>query len=467
MKTYAASLIVLILLVGAASLSACSSPDPIAVYVTPTPAPAEPVRPTSAASTTLAGNGAPEATQSTPLPTPPGVSFGPIVGEDYTPEPRYTPLPSIVQAQPCRATVTAPGLTVYARPDAASDTLGIMAERETVIIDAIQTADDGALWANTPVGWIVLDGGDSVQLADLRACAILEGSAPDVTLAGLHIVDETSAGAVLSFVRRLANLGKPVGTVKGLTGTEGLLNAIKTYSPDTVVVYRASSVPVRDRDCPIEPGAPLPDPVGAARAWIERLAPAWDAVQADYYELVNECAAPLDWQAQFSIEAMRLANERQTCLLLFSFPGGSPDMASFNDLLPAYEYALAHPCQPGRTHGIALHAYSIETDKPVSETDVWIGFRHRILRERLLLALPEAAALPVYITEAVIDGGTQPVTCDLAVRDALQYTYQLEEDPYVQGFHLWSVGSSTAAYDISGCLPALADALIAYYGLGS
>ena len=53
--------------------------------------------------------------------------------------------------------------------------------------------------------------------------------------------------------------------------------------------------------------------------------------------------------------------------------------------------------------------------------------------------------------------------CGLIIRDALQYTYQLEEDPYVKGFHLWNVGSGAQWYDIMSCLPDLADALIRYY----
>ena len=85
------------------------------------------------------------------------------------------------------------------------------------------------------------------------------------------------------------------------------------------------------------------------------------------------------------------------------------------------------------------------------------------VHERLLLSLPAAANLPVYITEMGIGGGTIMPGCGLIIRDALQYTYQLEEDPYVKGFHLWNVGSGAQWYDITSCLPDLADALIRYY----
>jgi hypothetical protein len=69
----------------------------------------------------------------------------------------------------------------------------------------------------------------------------------------------------------------------------------------------------------------------------------------------------------------------------------------------------------------------------------------------------------VYLTEVGIGGATIMPSCDTIIRDALQYTYELEEDPYVKGFNLWNVGSGEQWYDITPCLPALGDALIAYY----
>ena len=138
-------------------------------------------------------------------------------------------------------------------------------------------------------------------------------------------------------------------------------------------------------------------------------------------------------------------------------------MQEFNTVLPAYQYAVDHPCQPGRTHGISLHAYSMDDKLMLSEADVWVARRHEIINERLLLSLPAAANLPVYLTEVGIGGGQTFPGCDVVIRDALLYTYQIEVDPYVKAFHLWSVGTGTGWYDIADCLPALADELIRYY----
>jgi hypothetical protein len=76
--------------------------------------------------------------------------------------------------------------------------------------------------------------------------------------------------------------------------------------------------------------------------------------------------------------------------------------------------------------------------------------------------------VPVFITEWGQGGGTyitdQTISCADVVRDVLQYTYQLEEDPYVVGFHLWSVGSGTIWRDLTSCLDMIGPALLQYYG---
>lgn len=453
----------LLALAGAAGIAACGGQEPIPVYVTPTPI----VEPTATATpqstipnTTLVN--AP-AVQPTTTP-PPGVTFGPIIGTDYTPEPLHTALPATVSVQPCRVMVAAPQVSLYSAPDGGATVVGTAAERERLIVSQITTDSGGARWAETVEGWLPLaaDGAVVAELDSMRACDILLGRAPQTTLLGLHVLNNTKRDEVLAFVQQMKAAGYPVGTVKGLNYSEPLLNEIKQISPETVIVYRSLLSGEGLADCPGDL-RDTTDPAATARRWMEGLKPYWDGVNADYYEFMNECAAPLDVIAQFSIEAMKIANEQGRCLLLFSFPGGNPDMAAFNNLLPAYQYALDHPCASGRHHGIALHAYSLEDDRLVSESDVWIALRHRVLYERLLLMLPEAAALPVYLTEVGIGGGTDLPPCDTVIRDALQFTYVLEEDPYVKGFHLWSVGTGAQWYDISSCLPGLAERLLLYY----
>ncbi len=419
-----------------------------------------------AAALQMTAEGTPSPHQITPLPTPLPFNpqFGPITGADYTPEPLHTPLPASVSEQPCRVRVEAPQVTLHSEPNAAAPAVGTAFEREKLVVDQITRSEGNTRWVHTAPGWLPLEqeGRPVAQLVQVRACEILLGNTPDTTLLGLHVLNERSSAEVLDFVRRMKEAGKPVGTMKGLNGTEAMLNEIEQISPETVTVYRSLITERGLTNCPVEPGE-TPDPVTTARDWYATFGPQWDAVNADYFEYMNECPAPLDWIAAFSLEMMKLANQDERCLLLFSFPGGNPDMDVFNQLLPALEYAAENPCAPGRTHGIALHAYSTRDDMLASESDVWLVMRHRIVRERLQMVLPQAAQLPIYITEFGIGGGTLMPACETIIRDALQYIYQVEEDPYVKGIHLWSVGSGAQWYDITPCLPDLTDALLAYY----
>jgi hypothetical protein len=453
--------------VGVVGLAACgSNPTPIPVFVTPTPQPSTPA-PLQAEVPDNGGFPTDTITSSqsqiTPQPTPeilPGVTYGPIIGPNYTPESLATPLPADLHVRACPAIITAPQVTLYASPDPNAETVGTATERMKLDVSELLTDSAGNRWANTSGGWLMLT--DQAVLDSMRACEILLGNLPDTTLFGLHVINGTRDEEVLALVRRLQEAGHPMGTLKGLNGAEALLNEVKAISPETITVFRSLHSPRGVVDCPAEPGQ-YGDPVSTAQWWMDGMQGYWDAVQADYFEIMNECPATLEWIAQFSVEAMRIANEQGRCLLIFSFPGGTPDINQFDALLPAYQYAVEHPCASGRQHGISIHAYGLEDFELASESKVWVTFRHRIFYERLLKVLPEAADLPVYITELGIGGGTIFPGCDLVIRDAIQYTYQLEEDPYVEGFHLWSVGTGAQWYDIAPCFNDLAAALITYY----
>ena len=279
------------------------------------------------------------------------------------------------------------------------------------------------------------------------------------TLMGLHLILGAQQQPVIDLVERLRAIGWPLGTLKGTTGTESILNRVAEISPETIIVYRSQVTPWGMQDCPNTAN----DPVMEAQKWIFGLQPYWRSVHADYYELTNECHPPIDWEIPFWIEAMRIAGEQQECLLMFSFASGNPEPAEYAQLLPIYEYALQHPCQPGRYHGIALHAYGMST--LVSESGLYLGLRHRLFYAQLLAQLPQAMLIPVYLTEAGAGDGRNPskYTCEDIRRDVLQYTNELQFDPYVRGFHLWNVGKIDEWVDLTPCLPMIGDALVNYY----
>lgn len=280
------------------------------------------------------------------------------------------------------------------------------------------------------------------------------------TLMGLHLTVGAPHEAVVDLAKRLEAIGWPLGTLKGTTGTASIVNEVARISPDTVIVYRALNTPWGMRDCPDTSH----DPVLEAQRWIAGFQAEWATVQADYYEIMNECLPPMEWLVPFTIEAMRQAGARGQCVLVFSFSAGNPEPDVYAQLLPVYEDALEHPCQPGRYHGIALHAYGIDRTTLVSESGLGLGLRHRLFYAEILPDLPEAIRIPVYLTEAGAGDGRADFACEDVVRDVLQYTSQLEFDPYVRGFHLWNVGSQGQWVDFARCLPQLGDALTAYYG---
>lgn len=280
------------------------------------------------------------------------------------------------------------------------------------------------------------------------------------TLMGLHLVVGAQKEPVLDLARRLQKIGWPLGTLKGTTGTEDILNEVSAISPETVTVYRSLMTPGGMFDCPNTAN----DPVDEARVWLGGLQSYWSLVQADYYEIINECLPPIEWLLAFSIEAMRVAGERGQCLLLFSFGPGNPTIDQFSQLLPAYQYALEHPCQPGRHHGIALHAYGIDTRTLVSESGIYLGLRHRLYYAHILSQIPQAIQIPVLLTEAGAGDGSSPFACEDVTRDVIQYTRELEYDPYIRGFHLWTMGGPQGRWlDVTPCLPMIGDALVSYY----
>ena len=278
------------------------------------------------------------------------------------------------------------------------------------------------------------------------------------TLMGLHLLDGAKQEPIVDLARQMQAVGWPLGTLKGTTGTEAILTAVKAVSPQTITVYRSLLAGGSLVDCPNAHR----DPIAEAHSWLAGLAPYWARVNADYYELMNECLPPAEWLVPFAIEAMNIANRQGQCLLLFSFSAGQPTPETFAQLLPVLDYALKNPCASGRLHGIALHAYGLNTSTLVSESGLYLGFRHRLLFGSVLQQLPEALLVPVYLTEAGPGDGRAPFTCEQITRDVIQYTRQLEYDPYVRGFHLWNVGPGEWL-DASECVPMIRDALLAYY----
>jgi hypothetical protein len=322
-----------------------------------------------------------------------------------------------------------------------------------------ETGGDPTPETPTPAGYWI----DNVTIQYVDSAPPL-ARPPQPTLMGLHLLSGADRGTVLAFVQRLRDAGYPLGSVKGVSGTEDLLASIKNISPETVVIYRSLYTPWGMADCPKTSSK---DPVAEAQRWMNGILPGLLPVRADYYEIQNECHPDPAWMVPFTIEAMRIATARGACILAFSFATGMPEVEVYGQFWPVYQYALANPCQPGRYHGIALHAYGVERDTLLSESGAFLGLRHRLFYQQLLPIIPDAVNIPVYLTEAGPGDGSTMYDCGDLARDVVQYTAQIEADPYIKGFDLWNVGRGGFWVDFTPCLPAIGDALIQYYTGGS
>ncbi len=398
----------------------------------------------------------------------PTLGFGPAIGPDYVPPtPLSTPIPTNLRPPACNAIVQAAELFIYSQPDALSAPIGTAYAQNRLPVSDLHIDATGGMWVAAGGGWLALAPGQT-QLEAVRACELLKTRRPvKSTSFGLHLINPTGAAQVMSLVQNLQANGITLGTIKGINGTEQLLNSVKEASPNTIVVYRSLYGGSSKSDCPNFEGTSLAEYPTMAEEWLSSLKSTWDGVKADYYEVMNECPGTLEQHTAFSLEVMKLATAQNRCLLLYSFSAGQPQIEEAESMLPVMEYAAQNPCQPGRYHGIAVHNYGEEGDILLSQASEWMALRHRKLYETLIARVPSAVNVPFFITEAGPGGGggfMNTPRCEDVYTDVVQYSYQLEQDPYVWGYHLWSFGAGTVWWDLTLCLDGIGAALIGYYG---
>lgn len=406
---------------------------PMAPAPTHTPLPS--VTPTPTLAPTVPPTNTPRPSNTPTLPDRPT--------DEPTPTPEVTTLPPITPGpgKSCALKVSISAIRVRSQPSASAPQVGTIAQAYE--FDAVQFSTSADyLWARHSTGWSAIRDNrsgtwwvDASQDASL--CQDVPGWPPGldpprvIVRVGIHALPSANGGA-------LAPLLPYLGTVKGVDNA-GILRQAKAANPRIVTVFRSWNA----GDCP-----PLGMPPGG---WIDHLAQTWQHVDADYFEPMNEC--PYNHDADYTIRMMQRANTLGYCMLLWAFPVGTPEIDYWRSLTPAMDYALEHECQPGRHHGIALHAYRMA--HPLS--DVWLFSRYLTL----YAAIPaKYRALDLYFTELGPDYENEnaPVDCGALV-SAVRWAQNTYRDGLVDGFHLWSAGPGTQWRDITPCVPALVAAL--------
>ena len=292
---------------------------------------------------------------------------------------------------------------------------------------------------------------------------------------GLH-VQWNNSPEIMEFIRRM----KPA-VVKS-TGDLGFLAEVKAASPSTVTIARLlnSSLSMEG------------DPVEAARTFVAQNLPEYQRHPAvDYWEGLNEpgIQGRMEWYTSFEVERVRLMAEHGLRCAVGGFSTGVPEWDEFAAFLPAIEAAQEH-------QGIlTLHEY----DAPTLDRSVGAGLpgqpahaergafalRYRWWYEDFLK--PKGLVLPLVISEAGIDGtipnrpgpkgrgwqdfsgywveqGVAEDGIQALLKQLSWYDAELQRDPYVIGFAVFTAGAMTgewASYDITQVLRHIATYIVA------
>lgn len=263
-------------------------------------------------------------------------------------------------------------------------------------------------------------------------CTGLPGDVPAL-LVGPHLLFNANAD-------RLATLLASSGVVKEVSGDGKLLMWARLLNPDTVTIYRYVDGVV---------GSCSPDWMDG-RQWFDTLYARWPK-GADWYELENECG---DESRAYSnthvIETMQAANEAGVCLLLYSFGVGTPSLEMFAATKPVWDWALAHECQPGRHHALAMHAYGLNFPRE----NIWLfsGWKMR------------CDALPGYCQRVGIwftewewyANESDPVSCAQVV-DNIRWARTEYKNSPVRAVLLWSFGDLQPWRNLTPCAEILAN----------
>jgi len=292
---------------------------------------------------------------------------------------------------------------------------------------------------------------------------------------GLH-VQWNNSPEIMEFIRRM----KPA-VVKS-TGDLGFLAEVKAASPSTVTIARLlnSSLSMEG------------DPVEAARTFVAQNLPEYQRHPAvDYWEGLNEpgIQGRMEWYTSFEVERVRLMAEHGLRCAVGGFSTGVPEWDEFAAFLPAIEAAQEH-------QGIlTLHEYHAPTldrsvgaglpGQPAHAERGAFALRYRWWYEDFLK--PKGLVLPLVISEAGIDGtipnrpgpkgrgwqdfsgywveqGVAEDGIQALLKQLSWYDAELQRDPYVIGFAVFTAGAMTgewASYDITRVLRHIATYIVA------
>jgi hypothetical protein len=279
---------------------------------------------------------------------------------------------------------------------------------------------------------------------------------------GLHVVFGPRDG-LDEFLERCAGAGRPVAVVKCVDDFEAAFKA-KKVSEKTLTVGRVNAAfPSRKLEIDLQawepteyapiPGTTYTTAQEAAQQYYALVKPTWDLNPViDVWETFNEYSWHWDWQADFYLTLMDLAEADGYRLGLWSSSAGNPP----EEFYPA----IARACRRAKAHGnhiLCLHEYNLDgllKDAPKSMVT-----RYRRLYQYLK---QEDAVIPLVISEAGENAGGGFTGVETFMQDFAWYDQQLSRNDYVIGCAAWTLGDWSGA-NIQAALPALADYISSKY----
>lgn len=376
---------------------------------TPSPTATATARPTAAPTLTLI-----------PTNTPPTVT--PIFTPTRTPWPTFTPTPTF-EASPTQE----PTYAVTPTPAATTPPQSCELRADRVVnvrsghglnfpivtqwaagqnrLFSEFYADPNYLWGRHPQGWsVIYSFGDMAwwiaATYDADPCRTLPGwplnlypPSDDRSLLGYHLL----VGVTNTVLAHL----KDVSVVKGLTGSYDMALAARQIDPSITVICRSLHTSRGMIDGPMSWQWTAPETY--YRELIGYL-----PTNCDFYEMINEWDSAPNWaiRADFEIAMLTLFARDGKCALFGSFAPGNPPLEAWNELVRVMRWIDAHPCHPGRYHGLSWHMPGHMPPDVVLLpgsfiNSVWVAERDQII-ERHLNTLGYSLNTfrgPIYITE--------------------------------------------------------------------
>jgi uncharacterized protein YkwD len=282
---------------------------------------------------------------------------------------------------------------------------------------------------------------------------------------GLHI----SAGNRRGFsdlLQKIANTGKHLALVVEVNQDVG--PDLQRYGNSQSLVVGRTQVDIRHEpidDCIYPQGTGVTQTLEArqaAQAYFDRVKPVWDANSSiKIWQPLNECDGSYDFQSDFYLALMKLAEGEGVHLALYGSSAGNPrDLASARQMIPALQYAKKHG------HYLALHEYGFGSPElrdaqgnliapagSLRASAPNLALRYRSLYENVLI--PNDADAPLLLTEVGPGvGGFPPLSLTDWLADLRWYDSELMKDKYVVGAAVYQLGG---AENIVSALPVLGD----------